>query len=108
MGDELTKPNNSDRFEMEKYDDDKDRILKKLAQLKTELEEVNKKEKKNKEDFLVENQEFKKITVESFNANYQILQKLISHTQLSSEDINDLELHAMRKLLHNWSSIFEI
>lgn len=108
LGDDLTKPDTDDRFEKEQYLDDKDKILKKLQQLKTELEEVKVKKTENEEQYLQEKEDYHKVIVESFSANFQILQKLVDNTLQTTSDVslNQKDLNTMEKLLHNWQTTF--
>jgi hypothetical protein len=105
LGEKLTKPEICENFELEKYNDEKDKIFKSLAQLKNDLEEVQAKDKENKETYLQENKAYNKIIVDSFYSNYAVLQQLVNNTQ-SSNDINDKDIFIMERFLHNWLSTF--
>ena len=108
LGDDLTKPETNDRFEIEKYDDEKDKILKKLQQLKTELDEVRVKKTENEVQYLQEKEDYNKVIVESFTVNFNILKKLVDNTFSQTYDVslNQKDLNTMEKLIHNWQTTF--
>ena len=105
LGEKLTKPETYDQFELEKYNDEKNKIFKRLAQLKNDLEETQAKDKENKETYLQEKKAYNTIIVDSFYSNYAVLQKLINNTQ-SSNEVNDKDIFIMERFLHNWLSTF--
>ncbi len=105
LGETIPRPDKDDMFELEKYTDDRNKVFKKLAQLKEDLYDTKAKEKDNSETLFLEKENYKKVIVDSFYSNYKILEQLVNNTRLSKE-VNDKDVVTMKKFLHMWMSTF--